>query len=99
MTDEELNNQLPEDADVGLREAGGFAAGLLVGALLGAAVALLFAPDRGSRTRGRLGRRLRRLRDDAAEELEDRGGRARRDLARRRRQLRRQLERARERLS
>src|SRR5512134_1380573 len=77
--------------------AGGFAAGLVVGALLGAGIALLFAPDRGSRTRSNLSRRLRRFRDEAGEELERAGGRTRRDLHRRRRQLQDRLERAAER--
>lgn len=51
-----------------------FFAGLALGALLGAGVALLFAPDRGVNTRKRLGRQLRRLRDrggDSVSELRD----------------------------
>src|SRR4051794_41465470 len=56
----------------------GFAAGLVVGALLGASVALLFAPERGDRTRRSVRRRLERLREGAAEGL-GRGGRLTRE--------------------
>src|SRR3954469_18262320 len=53
-----------------------FTAGIAVGAVLGATVALLMAPASGDETRDRIGRRVRRLRgnddvwDDLAEELE-----------------------------
>ena len=53
-----------------------FTAGIAVGAILGATVALLMAPASGDETRDRIGRRVRRLRgsddvwDDLAEELE-----------------------------
>lgn len=65
----------------------GFLAGVLLGAVVGAAVALLFAPEKGSRTRRRLGRRVRSLRRDAMEEMEEAGARTRRGLRRRRRHL------------
>ena len=99
MTDNEAANDEPYPVEPpgGHPAAGGFAAGLVVGVLLGAGIALLFAPDRGSRTRSHLSRRLRRLREEAGEELERAGGRTRRDLQRRRRQLQAQLERAAER--
>ena len=77
--------------------AGGFAAGLVIGVLLGAGIALLYAPDRGDRTRQELRRRLRKLRKEAGEELERAGGGARRELRRRRRQIEERLDRARER--
>jgi gas vesicle protein len=77
--------------------AGGFAAGLLFGVILGAGVALLLAPDRGSRTRRALQRGLRRFRDEAGEGLERAGSRTRRELKRRRRELEDRLEQARER--
>jgi hypothetical protein len=86
-------------ASTGRRRAtGGFAAGLLIGALLGASLALLYAPERGSRTRHELRRRLRQLREEAGAELERAGGGARRELRRRRRQIEDGLERARDRL-
>lgn len=81
-------------ARAGHPAAGGFAAGLVVGVLLGAGIALLFAPERGSRTRSQLSRRLRRLREEAADELERTGGRTRRDLRRRRERLQARLEQA-----
>ena len=94
---------LDEEGSEGQGPAGGFAAGLVVGVLFGAGIALLYAPERGSRTRSQLGRRLRRLRDEAGEELERAGGRTRRNLQRRQRKLQDRLEdvaeRARDRLS
>ena len=98
------------ESDEGLEQPGGgeraarsgttgaFAAGLLVGALLGASLALLYAPERGSRTRQDLRRRLQRLREEAGEEIERAGGEARRAVRRRRKQLEKRLERTRERL-
>ena len=62
---------------------GGFAAGLAVGALVGAAVALLFAPDEGSVTRRRLKRKIDRVKDVAGEELESLGRRAKREIRKR----------------
>jgi gas vesicle protein len=76
---------------------GGFAAGILFGAMLGAGIALLFAPERGDKTRRRLQQRLHQLREDAGEGLERAGTRTRKDLARRRRQIETGLERAAER--
>ncbi|HUR95054.1 MAG TPA: YtxH domain-containing protein [Gemmatimonadales bacterium] len=66
------------------RSLGGFAAGLLVGAMLGAGLALMFAPERGDRTRRRLRRRLERLREDTSEGLGRAGALTRRELLRRR---------------
>jgi hypothetical protein len=73
---------------------GGFAVGVVFGAFLGAGIALLFAPERGEKTRRRLGRRLRSLRDEAGDQLERAGKRTGRDLLRRRRRLEAGLERA-----
>jgi gas vesicle protein len=53
-----------------------FTAGIALGAILGATVALLWAPASGDETRDRIGRRVRKLRgnddiwDELAEELE-----------------------------
>ncbi len=73
--------------------AGSFVAGIVVGALIGAGIALLFAPDTGVRTRKRLRRGARALRARAGEGLDDAARRTRRDLVRRRRRLEAQLER------
>lgn len=58
---------------------GGFIAGLLLGALIGAGAAVLTAPDSGRKTRKRLGKAAVRLRkrsgnrwDDLAEEVKER---------------------------
>jgi gas vesicle protein len=65
------------------RGVAGFVTGLVIGALVGAGVALLFAPARGDRVRRRLGRSARALRARARDELEDAARRARREIARR----------------
>ena len=72
----------------------GFAMGVVFGALLGAGFALLYAPDRGDRTRRELKRRINRLREDAEEGLDRAGERARRELGRRRRRIEEGLDRA-----
>jgi hypothetical protein len=62
---------VPDWTNIGL-----FAAGIAVGAVLGAAVALLMAPATGEETRHGISRRVRKLRgdddvwDELAEELE-----------------------------
>lgn len=62
---------VPDWDNIGL-----FAAGIAVGAVLGAAIALLMAPASGEETRHGISRRVRRLRgnddvwDELAEELE-----------------------------
>lgn len=77
---------VPDWNNIGL-----FAAGIAVGAVLGAAVALLMAPATGEETRHSISRRVRRLRgdddvwDELAEELEraaaERGEKAAEDPA------------------
>lgn len=69
------------DEEVG-RGIGGFAAGVVFGALLGAGIALMLAPDRGDKTRRRLRRRLEQLREEAADGLERRRRRAETGLGR-----------------
>jgi hypothetical protein len=62
---------VPDWNNIGL-----FTAGIALGAILGATVALLWAPASGGETRDRIGRRVRKLRgnddiwDELAEELE-----------------------------
>jgi gas vesicle protein len=78
-----------EHATAGMSGVVGFAAGLFCGALIGAGVALLVAPERGVRLRHRLARTLRDAGDDLREELGDLRDSARRRLSRRRRRMRR----------
>jgi gas vesicle protein len=87
--EEDQREQGPEG-----RGVGGFAVGVIFGAFLGAGIALLFAPERGDKTRRRLRHRLRSLRDEAGNQLERAGKRTGRDLLRRRRQLEAGVERA-----
>jgi gas vesicle protein len=74
-----------------------FVAGVVVGALIGASIALLIAPARGAVVRRRLGWRARELgeraRDGIREGLEDATHHARRDLLRKRRRLQAKLDR------
>jgi hypothetical protein len=67
---------LPHETVPDWNNIGLFTAGIALGAILGATVALLWAPASGEETRHRIGRRARGLRDDEdvwdalAEELE-----------------------------
>jgi gas vesicle protein len=95
--EQESESESGTDAEERVGPAG-FAAGLVVGALLGASIGLLFAPERGDRTRRAVRRRLERLREDAAEGLGRAGRLTRKDVLRRRRLLRARLEKALDRL-
>ena len=75
----------------------GFVAGVLFGAALGAGLALLLAPGRGQKTRGRLRRRMDSWREDAREGIERAGSLTREELRRGKRRFRAELARARER--
>lgn len=59
-----------------------FVAGIAIGALLGAGIALMLAPDAGPRTRKKVGRRVRSMSDRALEELEEATREQRRSLRR-----------------
>lgn len=59
------------DAEGGSGKAGTFAAGLILGALVGAGLALLLAPQSGADTRRSLARKARRLTDDARDRNEE----------------------------
>ncbi len=71
-----------EDEDGALGGRGGFLAGLVVGAALGAGIALLFAPRKGAKTRAALeagarrigssaGRRFRELKGDGLDAIDE----------------------------
>ena len=100
--DEDLDDEEFEDEDLeehdefdGLMGLRGFAAGLVIGALLGAGIAFLIAPERGEVVRKRLTRGFRDIHDDARDQLDDWRGEARRELGRQRRKIKRQLRRVR----
>ncbi|HXY18503.1 MAG TPA: YtxH domain-containing protein [Gemmatimonadales bacterium] len=61
-----------------------FAAGLILGALVGAGLALLLAPQTGAETRRTLARRARQLTGDARDRYEEARERVRRARAQRR---------------
>lgn len=64
----------PYSEDRNWGKIGGFGAGIVVGALIGAGVALFFAPQTGKSLRAGLardGRRLRSRADDAFDDLRD----------------------------
>ena len=100
MTDETEAQDELEPGAPGERtgcDLGGFAAGVVIGAVLGIGLGMLFAPERGDATRRRLRKRLARLRERAGGGLERAGKRTRKELARRRQRLEEALERVRER--
>ena len=72
------------DADAGNGKARTFTVGLILGALVGAGLALLLAPQSGADTRRNLVRRARRLADESRDRYDD----ARRRLRRAREQRR-----------
>ena len=99
-TDEEL--ELEDDAEElegygGMAVLRGFAAGLVVGALVGAGIAILVAPERGEVLRKRIGTGLRDIQEDARGQLEDWHDDARRELSKQRRKIKRRLRKARRR--
>src|SRR5258708_4484751 len=57
--------------DYQMRAAMGFVAGILVGALAGAATALLLAPQSGQRTRSQIQRKSLELRDQATDKIDE----------------------------
>lgn len=67
----------------------GFIGGLLLGAVIGAGIALLVAPERGAVTRRRLRQRVEDLREEARDQLDDLRDEAGEKLRRGRRRLRR----------
>ncbi len=107
--DEDVGEKLTDDdldLDDDLEEYGGgdgfavfrgFAAGLVVGALVGAGIAILVAPERGDVLRKRIGSGLRDIHEDARGQLGDWRDDARRELSKQRRKLRRRLRKARRR--
>jgi gas vesicle protein len=81
-TEESLDESSREIEALDSSKGPGFAAGLLFGVVLGAGFALLFAPEQGQKTRGRLRSGMRSTQ---------------KELLRQKRRLRAELERVRER--
>lgn len=71
---------------------GGWLTGFLLGAVVGAGVALLLAPDSGQETRRHLSRRVRSMRKKAAQGFEQAEAEARRQMRRARRGLEDRME-------
>ena len=99
-----LEDELDEDdvEDDGLEEVvvrrrapgiGLFAAGIVLGALLGAGIAVLAAPARGEVTRRRVRRRFNNLQDDARDRFDELRDDAKRGLSRQRSRIRRRARR------
>lgn len=82
-----LDEDLAEEPSKGGSGKRNFLMGLALGALVGAGVALLFAPDRGENTRKRLGKRLRRFRDQSGERVAELKDRLSRELSRVKKQV------------
>jgi hypothetical protein len=82
------------DEDLGARTRSGtmtFLSGVVLGALVGAGIALLVAPERGSTMRRKLKKFARKVRARAEEKFDDLADDAGRELARRRRKLRQRI--------
>lgn len=83
------------EANGGGRRSGtlSFIAGMVLGGLMGAGIALLVAPERGAVTRRRLKKLVGQMRHDAKERVADWRDDVKAELKRRRRQIREQIER------
>ena len=103
LEDEELDLEELEDDDedveeieiTGKESSGllGFAAGLLVGLIVGAGVAILAAPERGDVVRRRIRRSVQDFGDDARHRIDDLTDQAGHEFTRHRRRLQRRLKR------
>jgi gas vesicle protein len=94
VEDEEQEDELDELEEVeGATGLVGFLTGFTLGALAGAGLALLLAPERGDITRRRIRKKFRDVSDDARDQFEDWKDDAGRELKRRQRQLRKRIER------
>ena len=98
--DEELDEleEAGDDDEEGGWDTGPFVAGLVVGAAVGAGLALLFAPAPGRTTRRRIRRRIATLEAEAVDRMEDAGKVVRREFKDRKEALRDRIERGIERV-
>ena len=94
VEDEAQDDELEEIVEAeGATGIVGFLSGLVLGALAGAGIALLLAPERGDITRRRIRKKFRDVSTDAREQFDDWKDDAGRELKRRQRQVRKRLER------
>jgi gas vesicle protein len=94
VEDETTDDELEEIVEAeGASAIVGFLSGLVLGALAGAGIALLLAPERGDVTRRRIRKKFRDVSTDAREQLDDWKDDAGRELRRRQRQIRKRLDR------
>lgn len=84
-SEEPIEGAPPDERDASRSQSAGFLAGIVCGALVGASLALLFAPDRGDAMRRRIRHRLQRLGEESRDGVDDLKGRARSEMLRRRR--------------
>ena len=84
MTHDEfsLDDDFRDDPMEAAHSTRNFLAGLAVGALVGAGLALLYAPDRGANTRRKLGKKIRHLRERSGESVSDLKDKLRKELRR-----------------
>ncbi len=96
VDDDVLEEELAEADAVRAHASGivGFMGGALIGAIVGAGVALLVAPERGAVTRRRIRARFEDASDDAMDRFEDLRDDANRRLRKGQRRLRRRRNRA-----
>jgi gas vesicle protein len=97
--DDELDDfEIVEEEDDEMDDTGfrgpEFATGLILGAALGAVIALLAAPHTGARTRRDLGRKARRIRHGVEDRWDGVHRDVRRKVRRRKRKIRGQVEQA-----
>jgi len=94
VEDEPMDDDLEEIVEAeGATSIVGFLSGLVLGALAGAGIALLLAPERGDVTRRRIRKKFRDVSTDAREQFDDWKDDAGRELRRRQRQIRKRIER------
>jgi len=90
--DELIADELAELGEIdGSSGVVGFIGGLMLGAVIGAGIALLVAPERGDVTRRRIRARIDDFRDDARDHLGELRDEAGHQLRRGRRKIKRRL--------
>jgi hypothetical protein len=96
VEDDEAEDELLDADEIEIVDEGtpgivGLLAGLVIGAFVGAGVALLLAPERGDVTRRRIRTKFSDVTDEARDQFEGWRDQAERELRRRQRKVRRRL--------